>query len=178
MLCSNNSTWINHNLCDLKLWHDIFFAYSYVCKFWFILQTSAARTARCKPVFFFFYNMYSQSSCLCFLLLLFQVKSPFVWASDGKESAVNSVCKEVTRGSCVREYWELLCWHGLGWCQPPVLTLHFDLSSGEVGLFFWLQLDSSAPSAVKRRLKNISIDRILTWTIRCVTKYLMSTHTL
>lgn len=57
-----------------------------------------------------------------FVLSYFFLKSnpPIVRASDIKQSAVNMVCKEVTRGNCVREYWELLCWHGLGRCQPSV----------------------------------------------------------
>lgn len=76
----------------------------------------------------------------------FKSNSPIFRANTRKPREFSVQSSE--EGEVVRGNIESCCLgHGLGRCQPPALTLHFDLSWGEVGLF-WLQLDSTGPSVV------------------------------
>ena len=131
--CAAEPMWINHNLCVTSTCDMIYSMHMSAYLDFFPANLSCT------------HSQISTAFSACALKSFFwKSNSPVVIASDGggkKHLAVNSVCVEVMRGSCVRDYSELLCWHGPGRCQPAILTLHFDLSSGEVGLL-WLQLDS------------------------------------
>lgn len=156
----------NHNLYYLKLWPVAFCAY--VSKFRFYSAHLSCTGARqCV-------KSCSQCFCLCYIVFFFQVKFPRFGEPTLKiKRTASSSCNEVTRGRCVKEYLELLCWHCLGRCQAAILTLYSDLSLTTFLQLFWLQQNASKANLVCHQIFN---SWAYTFECLCLYKYMHSWH--